>query len=291
MVGEIKEFAETIIKHSQCKSIRGFLTGSCGEIWLQSYVLKVLGLTAESMQDRDIMFYLTGNYAFPLSQQVPEAYNGSVNRIYSDGRHSGYVRIYDQDDPNAIITTRRLKPDCNILNWCGPADRITQPEVTEHLSRLHPKHIFENMRRCITQGTAQFDEVHALHSPWWPQEAFEWVTRQRVYGSPCKSTVREIVKYGCDFVQVSYNKLSYNPAEWRFSFSKAELLIISNWTTSQKIVYRTLHMVYKMIKSEMDDTVLCTYYFKTLMLWATEEKEPTFGLKTSLIDSVCELIM
>ena len=34
----------------------------------------------------------------------------------------------------------------------------------------------------------------------------------------------------CDFVQVSYKSVNQDFAEWRFSFSRAELIIISRWT-------------------------------------------------------------
>ena len=117
----------------------------------------------------------------------------------------------------------------------------------------------------------------------------EWITRQRLSGLPSKSIIKQVVRYGCDFVQVSH-KLSTDINEWRFSFSKAELIIIHSWTTSQRCVYRTLHTLNKMIKSSMEDSKLCTYYFKTLMLWATEEKPAEFWSEHVLVNSVYELL-
>ena len=62
--------------------------------------------------------------------------------------------------------------------------------------------------------------------------------------------------------------------------------------TSQRCIYRTLHGLYKMIKSRLDDTTLCTYYFETIILWATEEKQPEFWFKDEAFPchSVSELL-
>jgi len=109
--------------------------------------------------------------------------------------------------------------------------------------------------------------VYAVHSPYWPVEATEWITRRRLHGFPSKSGIIKVVKYGCDFVQVSHNMFT-NDNEWRFSFSRAEMFIIKSWSTSQRIVYTSLWVLNKMIGKSN----LCSYYFKTLMFWACEEK-------------------
>jgi len=132
---------------------------------------------------------------------------------------------------------------------------------------------------------AMRDDVYAIHSPYWPDEVVEWITRTRNCGFPSKSVIKQIVKYGCDFVQASH-KLSAN-IEWRFSFSRAEYFIAKSWTMSQRIVYTTLWVLNKRVAS----SYLCTYYFKTLMFWACEEKPVQFWNERSFIHSVCELLI
>src|SRR6202142_617024 len=39
------------------------------------------------------------------------------------------------------------------------------------------------------------------------------------------------------------------------------------------------------------ETVLCTYYFKTLMLWACEERTKEFWAEHSLVHSIQQLLM
>jgi len=135
-----------------------------------------------------------------------------------------------------------------------------------------------------TSPNAAIDFVMAVHSPYWPVEASEWITRTR--GFPKKNVIRQIVRYGCDFVQVLHNRLS-NDNEWRFSFSQAELLLTKSFTISQRIVYSTLWVLNKKIASRN----LCTYYFKTLMFWGCEEKPTEFWGDDMLVYSVRELLI
>ena len=75
----------------------------------------------------------------------------------------------------------------------------------------------------------------------------------------------------------------------------AELIIIRSWTRSQRIVYRILRLIYKTIAQRAlersKETVLCTYHFKTLMLWACEERPKEFWAEHSLVHSIQQLVM
>ena len=121
--------------------------------------------------------------------------------------------------------------------------------------------------------------------------------RTRHHGCPSKSVIKQVVRYGCDFVGVAH-KLSTNrngTNEWRFSFSKAESTLIQSWTGSQRVVYRALRLIHKIVQQianegQQRETVLCTYYFKTLMLWACEELPPEFWTDSSLVETVRHLL-
>ena len=47
-------------------------------------------------EDADLMYYSTTVNAFPLTQRVPDEYNGLVLRIYTDGVHPGYAILIDE---------------------------------------------------------------------------------------------------------------------------------------------------------------------------------------------------
>jgi len=126
--------------------------------------------------------------------------------------------------------------------------------------------------------------VYAVHSPYWPVEASDWITRKRHCDFPSKSVMQQIVRYGCDFVQVSHNRLS-NDNDWRFSFSKAELFIVESMSITQRIAYTSLWVLNKRFIASSN---VCSYYFKTLMFWACEEKPTQFWFDDMLFQSVRE---
>ena len=81
-----------------------------------------------------------------------------------------------------------------------------------------------------------------------------------------------VVQYECDFVRVAHKHSAnrYNDNEWRFSFSMAELIIIKSWTRTQRIIFRALRVLSKCCQTEHSQ--INSYFIKTLMFWACEEK-------------------
>jgi len=137
------------------------------------------------------------------------------------------------------------------------------------------------------------DSVFSVHCPYWPDEASEWVTRERCYGFLQKSLMKRNIRFSCNLVNMSPKSVLRTEENstanidkniyWRFSFSMAEYLIIHSMTSPQRVAYRTLRSLYKNILSKQQDTsVLCTYYFKTLILWECERKPPQFGHKETM---------
>ena len=91
--------------------------------------------------------------------------------------------------------------------------------------------------------------VTLTHCSFYPTGVSDLFNRHQSWINLSRSVIKQIVSYGCDFVCVSH-KLSPNVGEyneWRYSFSVSELLIISNWTICQRIVYRTLRLIYKIM--------------------------------------------
>ena len=92
----------------------------------------------------------------------------------------------------------------------------------------------DDMSKSESLMTKQIDQVCAVHCPSWPVEVYEWITRRRCHNFPSKSLIKQVYRYGRDLVNVSH-KLSNNSNEWRYSFSKVELIIIKSWTVSQVV--------------------------------------------------------
>jgi len=75
------------------------------------------------MLDVDKMIYDTRRYAFHRSVSVPQAYNGSVIRIYTDDVHAGYVRLIEEKTNTELpeIWQKTLSKLPGIENIHGPA--------------------------------------------------------------------------------------------------------------------------------------------------------------------------
>ena len=139
------------------------------------------------------------------------------------------------------------------------------------------------------------DYVYAISCPQWPLEAHEWVTRERLNGWPPKDAINVIVEIGCHLVSKPHAKNLNNGTQWRYSFSQAETILIHNtWTDVQKYIYHLLRIIKADVVSRCggeNETFISTYYFKTLMLWACEEKSSDFWEERNIATSVKELFL
>ena len=83
----------------------------------------------------------------------------------------------------------------------------------------------------------------------WPSQAADSPTRQRNYGWPDSATVDRVVNNGCDVVRVTHRQCRHdewmNKAQWRLSFSRAEIVLINSWIPVQQIVYHMLRVFMK----------------------------------------------
>jgi len=168
------------------------------------------------------------NYTYAAHQSVtfPKIYNGWIIRIYTDNVHTGYVRLIKEKTNKELQLSEWYAFDGNDEKH-GPAILSSnKKQVLKYKSTLSiPSNDARESERFTMKS---LDEVYAVHSPYWPEEANEWITRQRSNGLPSKSVIKQVVRYGCDFVQVSHRCSEPNNCEWRFSFSKAELFIANS---------------------------------------------------------------
>jgi len=287
-LNNLMEFCTTLVGHSQWKSVRVIHCGSRMENPTYSTYAKVFMDNVDKL-DMDKMLFGFSQSTVSRSQLVPEAYTGDIVRIYTDNIHTGYVKLINEIDNTELLNSHQYElADDETLH--GPAVLQSCSTNRNEILNKHIKYRQSNpvvdAAQCKALTITSSKQVFAMHSPHWPVQATEWITRRRSQGLPSKSIIRQVVRYGCDFVPVSH-KLSNDKNDWRFSFSKAECFLIKNWTISQRSVIGTLWLIHKKIEGSH----LCTYYFKTLMLWACEEKPSTFWRDDVLVHSVRELLI
>jgi Mab-21 protein len=115
----------------------------------------------------------------------------------------------------------------------------------------------------------------------WPVQAASWPARPRACGWPDAATVRCAVDVGCDLVKAAHRQWKRNDSirkvRWRFSFARAETVLLNSWTPKQQIVYNILRGFIRItslndLKDVNGDVILTTYHVKTLMMWSCEQK-------------------
>jgi len=301
---ELKKFYQPLVDISQYKLLRQFGTGSSMEIPQNEIHVRLMIEASKKVLDDDYMFYIMQVYALPLGKPVPDTYHGSICRIVEDDdTHPGYVRLINENDDSRLDLSMFLdvpipKNQSAEETEHGPAIRI---DVKSHFNSVTMRYVRDaTMNSGLVESVAGMfaetnDLVRSVHCPYWPKQAIEWIMRPRSNGCPSKSIIKKVINYGCDFVQVAHplSKEARQPDanEWRFSFSKAEVLIIRSWSTPQRIHYRTLWLIFKtMSRTFGERPALCTFYFKTLMLWACENKPPKFWTDNLITDSICQLL-
>ena len=259
---------------------------------------------AAGYSDIDMMVVCHNVVAVPNDVHFVRNECVSVLRILTKDVHDGYARLITEDrrhfrheQLHALIGPH---PEIleNVVNITihGPSMCYTNlfdsPTFFHYTSNILAKinDFIMNLRKCITG----VDRVPCIYCPFWPREAAEWVTRSRSHGWPPQSVIDKIVASGCHFVAVSHKLRSNNDTEFRFSFSKAENILIDSWSDTQRYCYGILHTVVKLVNKEKgeenDSANLRTYYFKTLMFWYCEKRSKEFWNKSHLRDSLQKLL-
>src|SRR6218665_2763852 len=143
-------------------------------------------------------------------------------------------------------------------------------------------------------GYESIDVVPAAWCPQWPNQAKDWPFRLRTYGWPTPDIIHEVIQNGCHVVLAKHPDCRNDTQQWRLSFSIAEVILLQSWTHIQQIVYHMLRFFAQreLIRKDCpkEDEVLCTYHFKTLMLWSCEKKPSDWWNSSSVIELCCNLL-
>lgn len=258
-------------------------------------------LAMDGIGDLDFMFVRTD-----VTATSPRSEHGKMLRIrkpskllicLADGVHPGYTRL--KIDKGEYYTRRELMKD---IPADGPAFTLPHTESTNDTVVKGFKQLMNMMNFLLmlqyetVNCTIKVDFVASIRCPEWPDEAREWLTRERCHDWPSRSLIRICQRRGCHIVAAAH-KSSKNPdSEFRYSFSLAERELIRSWKPTQKYICRQLKQIKSYINKHFkaDEVILNSYHLKTLMLWSCEEKSPDFWEPQQVVDStrqlLCELI-
>jgi len=146
------------------------------------------------------------------------------------------------------------------------------------------------------EGAISVDRVYCVRCLLWPTQAADWPTRHRNYEWPDSAIVDRVVSNGCDLVHVAHVKCRQDEwlgkAQFRLSFSRAEIVLMNSWMPLQQIVYHLLRVFLKTLRlTESVDIsgsgTLSNYHIKTLMLWACELKPRSWWTDNFSFTAIC----
>ena len=140
------------------------------------------------------------------------------------------------------------------------------------------------------------DRVYCIRCLVWPSQAADWPTRHRNYNWPDSAILERVVRNGCDVVPVAHRQCRQHEwmseRQWRLSFSRAEIVLLSSWSPVQQIVYHMLRYFAK--TKELTDCAnnhgagtLSNYHIKTMMLWASEIKSSSWWTDDVNLVRIC----
>src|SRR6218665_99577 len=271
---------------------QALVTGSVAELPCQ-YI-------SESISDIDVMRIKTHQVSVSSSKEIPIHFRGTAYIIETLVAHPGFARLrlaistLSSEHELNLSGTRYLHTDEFIRkDWPinGPAN--TSPIFT---FKQVKEFIIDSDGRNLETGDLgglSNDLVSSISCKFWPRISAEWITRERPQSWPSQVDIDRIVKEGCHLIPKPHFANRSDKTVFRFSFSVAEITLLHTWSSVQMYIYHILRLVKSKIVKQCEangrKSPLCTYYFKTLMLWACERRPSEFWDESRIATSVGEL--
>ena len=185
--------------------------------------------------------------------------------------------IEETENPGYVLVLQERRDDC--------PHKQRLPFKAEYARRLLKAYQFvthdKGEKQCDIQGpssplsrqtnsvsgVSEYDEVSCLHVPvWWFSN--EFFTRNRRYNWP-PEVMEDIRRYGLHLVPVGAPGSSTEEWQWRLSFSRAEVVIVSHMTDMQRCAV----VAFKLCKAGLEEKckVMKSYFVKTALFWLCEK--------------------
>ncbi|KAL3857802.1 hypothetical protein ACJMK2_012437 [Sinanodonta woodiana] len=122
-----------------------------------------------------------------------------------------------------------------------------------------------------SESTLALDSVLAVKLSAWPDQASQWLTRNRRYNWPSQEVIVLIQQTGALLVPVGHKLSQEQHLEWRISVSYGEKLLMWLLNSTQYKCYILLKMINKrFIKPVVGKGALSSYHFKTCLFHLIE---------------------
>ena len=231
--------------------------------------------------DVDIMYWQKHHIVVQDQSQVP-MYNSKPNILLlkRNSMCPGFVKLECLSPHSATLDVR-----FSLTNIEGRQYFTSRRYTQFHLSvRAQSQRMDEIHGPSITTtpplGT-EHDNVICLRCHFWPDDAYEFITRERLQGWPPEPLIQQILSDGIHLVPIGSRSRNiqgiweHDSLEWRYSFSMAELTLIHSFNATQFRMYGLLKIILRdVLKPRVPKDTLCSYFMKTVLLWEIEESSP-----------------
>ncbi|KAL3882923.1 hypothetical protein ACJMK2_029225 [Sinanodonta woodiana] len=120
-------------------------------------------------------------------------------------------------------------------------------------------------------GYMTADHVFGMRLHAWPDQASQWLTKNRRHNWPSHQIIRLIQETGALLVPVGHKLSQEQHLEWRISISFGEKILVWLFSSTQYRCYILLKMINKcFIKPVIGDDVLSSYHCKTCLFYLIE---------------------
>ena len=121
---------------------------------------------------------------------------------------------------------------------------------------------------CLHGG---IDYVPCFRMPWWPEED-EFLHHPRVTDFPAAAVRRDLCRFGVHLVPTGRPGSNTELAEYRVSFSRAEVVVIRHLSPTQHTTIIAVKGIKNALKDSGASPKLKSYFIKTAVLWLAQDK-------------------
>ena len=115
------------------------------------------------------------------------------------------------------------------------------------------------------------DSVPCLRMPWWPEQE-EFLGRHQLTDFPPEAVRRDLCRFGVHLVPTGRPGSNTELAEYRVSFSRAEVVVIRRLSPTQHTTIIAVKGIKNALKDGGVSPKLKSYFIKTAVLWLAQDQ-------------------
>ncbi|CAB4029819.1 Hypothetical predicted protein [Paramuricea clavata] len=212
-----------------------------------------------------------------LLEPASHAMEGRICQLSSNKLKEHLYKNYSKGDRFFRVTSEQCNPITD-----SPALKLSRNSARGLFHGPFWKTLFKTVVEHIWRCS---DLVLAIRCDGWPQNALEWIHRERNW--PSRDVIESVTKAGFHIVAKSSHA-----GNFRLSFSRAEGILIENLNKVQHKVIRAFKAVIKFLIPCNPDSkeTLTSYHLKTIGLWHLEKSASETWIEDNIATHLLQML-